>query len=234
MIYQDADVARAVAEDPQSAPIPDLHKAIFRFAELFVKRSWQATPEDLDAMRTLGASDRDLADWLQIACIQTWFTNSADAGGIPMDRDAVAGPVMSRERSFYHAQPAAVDVPKTQTDKAAALGWLQTPCAGVQYETSVSWALSHYGFIPNLFKSLSACPDFYPRHQLGLELLEKPVAESVSTSLHALVRATVIALNYSSYFVPTAQALLQGLTEGVDLDTLRADPAQSTWNHQSK
>ena len=71
MIYPDANVARAVGEDPQSAPIPELHKAMFRLAELFVKRSWQATPEDLDAMRREGASDYDLADWLQIASTQT-------------------------------------------------------------------------------------------------------------------------------------------------------------------
>jgi alkylhydroperoxidase family enzyme len=235
MIYPDADVARAVGEDPQSAPIPELHKAMFQFAELFVKRSWQATPEDLNVMRTNGASDRDLAEWLQIASIQTWFTHSADAGGIPMDGDAVKGPVMARERSFYHAQPDATSQPATHSGTTSPLGWIDAPCTGAQYENAESWAMGHYGFTPNLFKSISGCSDFYLRHQRGLELLDAPVSKSIPSSLHALVRATVIALDRSGYFEPTAHALLRRETEGATgLDILRADPVEHIQDQQAQ
>lgn len=235
MIYPKADVARAVGEDPQTAPIPELHKAMFRFAELFVNRSWQASPESLDVIRAEGVSDRDLADWLQIACIQTWFTHSADAGGIPMDRDAVSGPVMFHERSFYHAQPAPEPASTTNPSVAATLGWLHAPCTGVQYETAARWAQNHYGFVPNLFKSVSACPDFYSRHQLALELLDGPQSKSLPAALHALVRATVIALDHSSYFEPSAEQLLHREVEGVmDLDILRMDPSEHIRDQQSQ
>ena len=235
MIYSNPEVARAVGEDPQSAPIPELHKAMFQFAELFVKRSWQATPEDLHAMRAAGANDRDLAEWLQIASIQTWFTNSADAGGIPMDGDTVAGPVMARERAFYHAQPPATPCPATDPSEVSALGWLQAPSTGAQYESAERWALNHFGFVPNLFKAISGCPDFYPRHQLALELLDAPLSKSLPVSLHALVRATVIALNHSDYFEPTARALLLRETQGVeDFDALRTDPIGRVQGQQSQ
>ena len=235
MIYPKADVARAVGEDPQTAPIPELHKAMFRFAELFVKRSWQASPASLDVMRAEGVSDQNLADWLQIACIQTWFTHSADAGGIPMDRDAVAGPVMFHERSYYHAQPAPEPTLPTGPGATTTHGWLYAPCTGVQYEIATQWAQNHYGFVPNLFKSVSACPDFYPRHQLALELLEGPQSKSLPARLHALVRATVIALDHSSYFEPSAESLLHRAAEGVtDLDTLRKDPSEHIQDHRSQ
>jgi alkylhydroperoxidase family enzyme len=235
MIYPDKDVARAVGEDPQTAPIPDLHKAMFRFAELFVKRSWQATPDDLQELRDNGADDREIADWLQIASTQTWFTSSADAGGIPLEANAVTGPVLARERSFYHGQSATEPVISESRCDHSALGWLLAPCSGENYQAAERWALDRYGFVPNLFKSVSACPDFYPRHQLALELLERPQSKSIPASVHALVRATVIALNRSAYFESTAQALLRRETEGApDLDSLRSLPDGNLLDQQSQ
>jgi alkylhydroperoxidase family enzyme len=235
MIYHEADVAKAVGEDPQSAPIPELHKAMFRLAELFVKRSWDATVDDLAALRAAGASEHDLSEWLQIASIQTWFTNSADAGGIPLEGDAVTGPVMARERSFYHEQPNAEKVLTSSADKVLQDGWLETPCCGEKFEIAARWAVDRYGFVPNLFKAVSACPDFYARHQLAMQLLEKPQSSSLPTAMHALVRATVIALNHSSYFEPTACALLKHETEDPpSLETLREDPSETMADDQTR
>ncbi len=91
----------------------------------------------------------------------------------------------------------------------AELGWLESACVGPSYGAAERWAMSHFGFMPNLFRGLSACQDFYPRHQLALALLEAPQSTSIAASLHALVRATVIALNHAAYFEPTAKALLR-------------------------
>jgi alkylhydroperoxidase family enzyme len=229
MIYRDSAIAKAVGEDPQSADIPELHKAVFRWMEVFVKNSWQASSDSIAELKVLGATDRDLADWLQIASTQVWFTSSADAGGIPMEANQVTGPVMKRERSFYHGQQLREEpVEFSQTSGASppkANGWLAAPCEGAAYEAAVSDAESRYGLAPNLFAALSACPDFYPCHQLALDLLEGPQSTTLSGSLHALVRAATVAHNRCDYFVPTAKALLELRGEsGVTYEDLLPDP----------
>jgi uncharacterized peroxidase-related enzyme len=225
MIYQDPDVARTVGEDPLAAPIPDLHKAVFRFAEKFVKSSWRITAADLDSLRDAGASERDVAEWLQNASIQTWFTHSADAGGIPLEGNAVTGPVLNRSRDQYHStRPAAGDPdPPLPVAKGA---WLQSDRASEHYAAMQRWADTHLGFVPGMFDAISACPDFYARHQLALELLEQPQSTSLSPSLHSLVRAAVVAIDHCAYFEPTVGNRLSQHVEGdVDIAGLVQDPA---------
>jgi alkylhydroperoxidase family enzyme len=233
MIYPDPEVAKAVGEDPQAAPIPDLHKAMFRWTELFVKHSWDATPDDLAELKALGATDRDLADWLQIASTQVWFTSSADAGGIPMEGNAVTGPVMQHPREFYHQQVAASATGATPKGAAGAqpAGWLDAPRSGDAYDAAAAIAAERYGFVPNLFAAVSVCPDFYPRHQLALDLLETPQSSSLSAAEHALARAATVALDRCGYFEPTARALLSRHGEGLpDYAVLGDDPAAAARN----
>ena len=235
MIYSDPVLAKAVGEDAQTADIPDLHKAMFRWMEVFVKRSWQASANDVAELRALGVSDRDLADWLQIASTQVWFTSSADSGGVPMEAGQVTGPVMKRERSFYHAQApreaaakrkeAAKTPASSHNAPPATHGWLAAPCAGAAYEAAAAEAMSRYGQVPNLFAAVSACPDFYSRHQLALDLLERPQSVTLSPFVHALVRAATVAWNRCDYFVPTARALLERRAEGgLRYESLARDP----------
>jgi uncharacterized peroxidase-related enzyme len=237
MIYSDSDVAKAVGEDPQAADIPELHKAMFRWMEVFVKRSWQASRDDIAELQALGASDRDLADWLQIASTQVWFTSSADSGGIPMEANQVSGPVMQRERSFYHDQglreDAAAAGAGSSPSAATAHGWLAAPCEGAAFDSAAAGALSRYGLVPNLFAAVSACPDFYVRHQLALDLLERPQSTTLSPFAHALVRAATVAWNRCDYFVPTAKALLEQRAEGaVKYEALLPDPLAIARNDQ--
>lgn len=228
MIYADPEVARAVGEDPQSAPIPELHKAMFRWTELFVKHSWDATPDDLAELKALGATDRDVADWLQIASTQVWFTSSADAGGIPMEGNAVTGPVMQHPREYYHqhvADSAAETTPNGDATTEPA-GWLDAPDAAAAFDAAAEIARTRYGFVPNLFGAISACADYYPRHQLALDLLETPQSSSLSAAEHALARAATVALDRCAYFEPTARALLSRQGDGLpDYEVLGSDPA---------
>jgi alkylhydroperoxidase family enzyme len=228
MIYQDPDVARNVGEDPQSAPIPELHKAMFRLAKTFVQNSWEASSEEIETLRTLGASERDISEWLQIASIQTWFTHSADAGGIPLEGDAVTGPVLKHERIFYHEgaiqdrEPISV---AANGAEPAGNSWLREDRTNPSYTNAATWAEQRYGFAPGLFDALSACPDFYPRHQLALELLEGPQSKSLNPSLHALVRATVVSVDRCGYFGPTVTEMLRSTGAGTtDLEVLRESP----------
>ncbi len=208
--------------------IPEMHKAMFSMAERFVKHSWTSTADDIQHLRDLGVSDLDISEWLQIASIQTWFTNSADAGGIPMEGNAITGPVMRHERAFYHESRPANDAQISSSGadtatSACATGWLSAPCEGDAFASCAAWSNERYGFVPNLMQGLSACADFYSRHQLALELLERPQSDSLSDSLHALVRARVIAMNNSHYFMPTAQAMLDRSSPGVMMSDLASD-----------
>lgn len=227
-IYPDAEIAKAVGEDPSTADIPEMHKAMFSMAERFVKHSWTSTADDIQHLRDLGVCDLDISEWLQIASIQTWFTNSADAGGIPMEGNAITGPVMRHERAFYHESPPAngAQIQSSGADtatSACATGWLSAPCEGEDFASCAAWSNERYGFVPNLMQGLSACADFYSRHQLALELLERPQSDSLPDSLHALVRARVIAMNNSHYFMPTAQAMLDRSSPGVMMSDLASD-----------
>lgn len=200
IVYPDLAIAKAVAEDAQTADIPELHKAIFRWVEVFVKSSWQASEDAIRELKALGATDRDLADCLQLASTQIWLTSSADASGIPIDDSAVnyAPPLLQREASFYHDQkatPADTGQGSGQhtASRSAPHGWLGTPCTGEAYELAAAGAMSRYGIVPNLFAAVSASPDFYPRQQLALDLLEQPQSNTLSGFMHALVRAATVA-----------------------------------------
>jgi alkylhydroperoxidase family enzyme len=237
MIYSDPAIAKAVGEDAQVADIPELHKAMFRWMEVFVKRSWQASVNDIAELKALGVSDRDLADWLQIASTQVWFTSSADSGGVPMEANQVTGPVMKRERNFYHEQAFREEAAEAPTGSISAVaathGWLTAPCEGAAYEAAAADAMSRYRLVPNLFAAVSACPDFYSRHQLALDLLERPQSATLSPFVHALVRAATVARNRCDYFVPTARALLERRGEGgLKYEALAPDPQSIARNDQ--
>jgi uncharacterized peroxidase-related enzyme len=239
MMYPDPAVAKAVGEDPQTADIPELHKAMFRWMELFVKRSWQASADDIAELKALGATDRDLADWLQIASTQVWFTSSADAGGIPMEANQVTGPVMRRERSFYHDQELREEaVPASAGSSTSAVtshGWLAALCEGAAYDAAAADAMSRYRLVPNLFAAVSACPDFYARHQLALDLLEGPQSVTLTPFMHALVRAATVVWNRCDYFAPTAKALLERRAEGaLKYEALLPDPLAIARNTQER
>ena len=59
-VYKDPDVVRAIAEDPESAPIPDMHKLAYRWTEKFVKKPWQLDGNDIAMLRGAGLSDREV------------------------------------------------------------------------------------------------------------------------------------------------------------------------------
>ena len=216
IIYHDPEIALLVGEDPLGAPIPELHKALFRFAERFVQRSAESTKEDLDRLRMLGLSDREIVDWALIGALQTWWVMSADGGGIPLEGNAVTGPVLNRDRAYYESFGGGLTA---QTDAVArssanAIAWVDTDLDDPGYLDTAHWCEERYGFVPNFIKASSLVPDIFPRQQLALELLEQPQSENLSARLHTLVRARVSEINGSSYWRPTHDARLA--TAGID------------------
>ena len=256
--------------DAQSADIPKIHKAMFRWMEKLVKRSSEASEQDIHELRQLGATDSEIAEWLEVACTLIYNTICADSAGAPMDDDGM-GSALNRDRSYYH-DPEQRDAAKpntdvsfgmeskfnqvvgrfaaqqesrensalsrtenneTRTQQSQALGWLTAPCASAVYEESAVAAISRYGFVPNLFKAISASGLLYGRHQLALDLLEKPQSTTLPADLHALARAATVVLDRCDYFIPTVAHLLEERTDGaIDFQRLVPDPVAIASNDQ--
>ena len=272
MIYSDPAIVEGVGVDAQSADIPAIHKAVFRWMEKLVKRSSEVSEDDIGELRQLGASDREIAEWLEVACTLIYNTVCVDSAGAPMDDDGM-GSALNRDRSYYHdpekreelsasanvsfgmeskfkqvvgrfaaQQETHQDSPTTLTSNAGAretqdpaLGWLTAPCATPAYEKSAAIAISRYGLVPNLFKAISASGLLYGRHQLALDLLEKPQSTTLPAAIHALVRAATVVFDRCDYFIPTAASLIEKRSTGtINYQQLVPDPVAVAGNEQER
>ncbi len=228
-LYPDASVRQQVLEDPQSAPIPALHKAAFRFAEQFVRSSWEMTHADIQAMRDVGLSDSRIVLWANSAATQSWFTMSADGGGIDLDGpDAVIG----RPRAQYEAAPEGLFAPAADASVAVtapsddAIAWVDTDPSLPLHVEAAEQARRRYGFVPNLLRALSLQPAVHPRDLSAWELLEAPQSDTLTPRLHALIRARVSHLTRSAYGAVTTRALLERVTGDTGLwEALRDEVA---------
>lgn len=215
LLYPDPSTREAVLVDPQSAPIPELHRELFRFAERFVRGSWNSTQQDLEHLRRVGLADRDIVQWATLGSTQSWFTMSADGGGVPLEGDAFTGPGVGRPREDYETASegllaAAPDVAApTRQDDETRVTWVETDESIEEYREAASWAEDRYGAVPNLLRAVSLQPGYYRRHCMALELLEAPQSRSLSARQHALVRVLVSYLNRSPYSATTSTALLE-------------------------
>jgi uncharacterized peroxidase-related enzyme len=236
-LYPDPETREALLANPQTAPIPPLHRALFRFAEQFVRGSWTTTPRDLQRLREAGLSDRDIVHWATLGSTQSWFTMSADGGGVPLEGDALTGPAVGRQREGYAATPAGLNGAgqRAAGAYAASVGdgdaWVETDESAPEYQETARWAEDRYGCIPNLLRAVSLQPGYYRRHRLALELLEAPQSESLSPRHHAMVRALVSHRTRCSYSESTTTALLE--RNGGDsrlLDRLRKEPLDADWS----
>lgn len=213
IIYADPDTARSVGEDPENAPIPELHKAMFRFTRRFVQEPWSFSRSHIDELRECGLSDADVVMWAQIAGLQSWFTMNADGSGISLEGGAVTGPVLGRERETYHRRDAYRPTPDTNgsasppaTDGAGASEFVATAEQEAAMAETRAWADARYGRLPHLLAAVSLEPGMLSRHRMALELLERPQA-SLPPELHALARVRAMRLNRSSWSLVTARAL---------------------------
>jgi uncharacterized peroxidase-related enzyme len=217
-LYPEAATREALLADPQTAPIPPVHRELFRFAEKFVRGSWEAGPADLQRLRRVGLTERDIVLWATLGATQSWFTMSADGGGVPLEGDAVAGTGVGRTRATYGASGEGllaadddVDRPGPASDEGAA-AWVEIDESSDDYREVARWAEARYGCTPNLLRAVSLQPGYFRRHKMALELLEAPRSASLSPRLHAMVRVLVSHLTRSRYSDPTTTALLTRVT----------------------
>ena len=213
-LYPDPAVRQQILEDAQSAPIPDIQKEMFRFAERFVRNSWEMGPDDLARLREAGLSEADVVSWATLGSTQSWFTMSADGGGIPLEGDAAVGPGVGLTRERYEATaegllaPAIGEPVTAPTAPRSEVAWVGMDLESEGYREAARWAEDRYGFVPNLLRAASLQPGYYRRHLLALELLERPQSEPLSGTHHAMVRALVSQITRCTYSQPTARALL--------------------------
>ncbi len=239
LLYSEPGVPQKVADDPQSAPIPELHKLLFRWSERFVQSSWDLGPEAVDELRAFRLSDADIAHWAQIACLQTWWVMSADGGGIPLEGDAVTGFVVGRKRESYEAveggQTAAELGALPLVREPAGLCWIQTNETGEPFEVAAAAAEARYGFVPNLLRAVSLDPAVLPRHTRALELLDAPQSQALSPRQHALVRVLVSCLNRCAYSAETTRALLARVAGEPDLYAqVTEDYTRQAWSVEDR
>jgi uncharacterized peroxidase-related enzyme len=215
LLYPTPDVRDKLLADPLSAPIPTTHRELFRFAARFVRRSWETTPADLQRLRDAGLSEAEIVNWATLGSTQSWFTMSADGGGIPLEGEALTGPGVGRARAAYEAMPEGLLAGRSSRPPAAPaaegdrIAWVGTDETGAAHDEVGRWASERYGFVPNLLRALSLQPGYYRRHRLALELLESPQSQSLSPRQHAMVRALVSELNRCRYSERTTAALLE-------------------------
>jgi uncharacterized peroxidase-related enzyme len=239
-LYPDPDTREKILADPQTAPIPELHKRMFGFAERFVRASWEMGPGDLEILRDAGLSETEIVLWASFASTQSWFTMSADGGGIPMEQGMLTGPGVGKLRAAYESTPDGLFAPPSAKQVAVtspasdAIAWVGLDETVALHVAAADQAHRRYGFVPNLLRSLSLQPTFHSRHLLAFELLERPQSETLSPRLHALIRARVSHLTRSAYGAVTTRALLERVTGepglwdqlGTELATSGADSTE--------
>jgi uncharacterized peroxidase-related enzyme len=212
-IYQDRSLIEQIVENPQAADIPDMHKQVFSFAERFTRHSWTTVEHDIDGLRRAGLADAEIALWATRACGQTWFTMSADGGGVPLDGEAAAGPAVGRERASYQATPELVvqnptAKPAIERDKND-ICWIDVNEHGQHFNEVATRTRQRYGFVPNLITALSLRDETLNNIELALKLLDEPQSGHLDARRHAMVRARVANLNQCDYSIGTTRSLLE-------------------------
>jgi uncharacterized peroxidase-related enzyme len=238
-LYTDQATPDALLAEPATAPIPTLHRELFRFAEKFVRGSWTMTSEDIERLRIAGLSDSEIVQWATLGSTQSWFTMSADGGGVPLDSGALSGPGVGRTRDTYGARregllaaPPETSIPSRSASTGGHdVAWVETDESSDEYGETARWAEARYGCVPNLLRAVSLSPAFYRRHRMALELLEAPRSASLPPRQHAMVRVLASHLCRSRYSEPTSNALLARVGCEPDLaDRIRTEPLDSKWS----
>jgi alkylhydroperoxidase family enzyme len=213
-VYDNADVVRAIAEDPDSAPIPDMHKLAYRWTEKFVKRPWQLDSEDIAMLRGAGLSDREVTQWAVRAASQSWFTMCADGAGVDLDGGLSAGPAVGRERIAYEKDCAPVRFKHEVVDlvgdasRRSEAAWVETNETSELFRRVQQVAEARWGTVPFLLRAISSLPEVLDTYSYMLQLLEGPQSNALPPKTHALVRAEVATINKSTWSAVTINELL--------------------------
>jgi uncharacterized peroxidase-related enzyme len=78
-----------VKHDYRRAPLSERERALCEFAEKVTRTPWNVTPSDLDRLRSVGLSDRDILDLVQVIAYFNYINRVADALGVDPEPEMV-------------------------------------------------------------------------------------------------------------------------------------------------
>jgi alkylhydroperoxidase family enzyme len=79
-----AEVHECIARgDIDAAPVSAAERALLRFVELVTKHAYRTTDEDVEALRSHGWTDPQIAECVYITALFAFFNRVADAFGLP-------------------------------------------------------------------------------------------------------------------------------------------------------
>jgi alkylhydroperoxidase family enzyme len=79
----DPEVHKCLAlADIEHAPITEAERAVLRFAETVTRHAYRTTDEEVEALRTLGWTDPQIAECVYITAMFAFFNRVADAFGL--------------------------------------------------------------------------------------------------------------------------------------------------------
>lgn len=196
------------------------------------------TTADIQNLRDAGATEKEIVDWAQVACVQTWFVMMADGGGIALETKTEAGPVVGYNCDWYHGVEGGLLAAAPGGSDTVGLGngteriaWVDMDTSAEVYTKAVQ---ERYGFVPNLLRACSLSPRCVRSHAKGLELIERPRSTALPPRLHALVRGMTSHLNRCVYSSKTVRALAESLGVGDAYDTLAGRWDPGAWPEQDR
>jgi uncharacterized peroxidase-related enzyme len=78
----DAELAEQIKHDYREVPLDDKTRALLDFAVQVTRDVHSVTRQTLDALRTLGWSDTQIHDAVQVVALFNYYTQLADALGV--------------------------------------------------------------------------------------------------------------------------------------------------------
>ncbi len=96
----DAAVVEAVLRDPQTAPVSDADRALYRLVVQAARAAASITEREIGAARSAGWSDEALYDALTVVALFRFYNTWCDASGVhamPADAHALSGKRISEK-----------------------------------------------------------------------------------------------------------------------------------------
>jgi uncharacterized peroxidase-related enzyme len=95
--FFEPDAVRALVEDRQAAGLEPLDVAIMELAEKVAEDATSVTGEDIERLRTLGLTDREVVDVVLAAAVRCFFSKTLDALGAEPDAHYAGMPAELRD-----------------------------------------------------------------------------------------------------------------------------------------
>lgn len=84
-MLRDDDLLAAVEADWRAAPLDDRRKAILAYAEKLTVTPWEVGRADVDELRAVGLSERDVLDVCQVVAYYAYANRIADGLGVEVE-----------------------------------------------------------------------------------------------------------------------------------------------------